>query len=253
MALEPPPTGVGPSLRPPDPTELGRESRAAAERGHTRPQAEPPTQLPDLSGPLHSNLQATVSLPRAPDPVTTPSDAQGGHEAEMMRNDTAPPPTLGGGDAHRAAGPAGKTLSGSYASAVRLGSPGAMATTVHVPPTKVKGAWTPREHKLLLDTLARGWHKTHEPQESVYMKQLREVSLKPSAVHTDEALRPRTEMETEALLAYINKKLELPHAPTFLKATMPLIQRAMLEQFHEAHVEVTLTAVVAPRATYGAA
>ncbi|KAE9022593.1 hypothetical protein PR001_g11599 [Phytophthora rubi] len=55
-------------------------------------------------------------------------------------------------------------------------------------------------------------------------------------------------METEALMAYANKQLELPHAPRFLKATMPLLQRAMLEQYHEAFIEVTLTAEVAPRA-----
>jgi len=42
--------------------------------------------------------------------------------------------------------------------------------------------------------------------------------------------------------------LELPHSPKFLKATMTLLQRAMLEQFHESHVEKTLTADVSPRA-----
>ncbi|KAE9328882.1 hypothetical protein PF008_g16065 [Phytophthora fragariae] len=72
--------------------------------------------------------------------------------------------------------------------------------------------------------------------------------MAPSAVHTDLALRQRTQVETEALLAYINETLELPHPPVFLKATLPVLQRAMLEQFHENHLETMLTADVAPSA-----
>ncbi|KAE9285083.1 hypothetical protein PR003_g26681 [Phytophthora rubi] len=80
------------------------------------------------------------------------------------------------------------------------------------------------------------------------LAKLREVVLTRSEVHEDEHIRLPTEQETTVLVAYLNGELELPHAPLFLKATMPLLQRAMIEQFHETHVEVTLTAHVPPQA-----
>ncbi|KAE9321743.1 hypothetical protein PF008_g17747 [Phytophthora fragariae] len=76
--------------------------------------------------------------------------------------------------------------------------------------------------------------------------EMRKLALAPSEVHGHGALRPLQDQETAVLLAYLDKSLELPHAPNFLKATLPLIQRAMVEQFHESHLEVTLTADVSP-------
>ncbi|KAL4163651.1 hypothetical protein KRP22_005079 [Phytophthora ramorum] len=71
--------------------------------------------------------------------------------------------------------------------------------------------------------------------------------MTPTETRQDGVLRQRSAIETKALLAYLNGELELPHAPTFLKATMPLLQRALMEQFHETHVEAALTAAVQPR------
>ncbi|KAE9259887.1 hypothetical protein PF008_g33250 [Phytophthora fragariae] len=72
--------------------------------------------------------------------------------------------------------------------------------------------------------------------------------MAPSKVHAGGALRERTEAETSALLHYLDLSLELPHPPTFLKATLPILQRAMVEQFHERHCEMMLTADIPPRA-----
>ncbi|KAE9292768.1 hypothetical protein PF008_g24978 [Phytophthora fragariae] len=55
-------------------------------------------------------------------------------------------------------------------------------------------------------------------------------------------------METETLLAYLNETLELPHPPNFIKATLPVLQRAIIEQYHGIHLETPLTADVDPRA-----
>jgi hypothetical protein len=80
------------------------------------------------------------------------------------------------------------------------------------------------------------------------MPSLRRVALTSVEIREDTELRPRIAQETQTLLAYVQGVLELPHSPKFLKATMTLLQRAMLEQFHESHVEKTLTADVSPRA-----
>lgn len=103
---------------------------------------------------------------------------------------------------------------------------------------------------MLLSTLAHPWHVPSTAIPTGRLAILHQTAMDSSKVHAAGALRPRTPVETEALLAYLNGSLELPHAPNFLKATMPRIQRAMLEEFHESHLEVTLTADVAPKAMF---
>ncbi|EGZ12141.1 hypothetical protein PHYSODRAFT_379010, partial [Phytophthora sojae] len=76
---------------------------------------------------------------------------------------------------------------------------------------------------------------------------LQAAALKASRVHSDSMLRERTPVETQALMAYFRGDLDLRHPPLFLKATMPVLQRAMVEQFHETHVEATLTADIPPQ------
>lgn len=139
----------------------------------------------------------------------------------------------------------------SYAAAVRQGrgrSSGPNETSAVATPTAVAGNWTPRERQMLLATLGKDWSARGELAEPVETARLRTVALEVSPVHQDDALRTRTEDETKALLAYLNGELELPHAPNFIKATMPVLQRAMIEQYHESHIEATLTAGVPPRA-----
>ncbi|KAE9007060.1 hypothetical protein PR001_g17058 [Phytophthora rubi] len=136
----------------------------------------------------------------------------------------------------------------SYATAVRNGQGASPENTVHATPRTVVGPWSPRERHLLLATLDRDWHLSHEPTSDGMMGVMRDTALRHSAVHSDTALRPRTDMETQTLLAYLGKELELPHPPIFLKATMQLLERAAIEQFHEVHCEVMLTAAVSPSA-----
>ncbi|KAE8884878.1 hypothetical protein PF008_g3092 [Phytophthora fragariae] len=139
----------------------------------------------------------------------------------------------------------------SYAAAVRSSTRAAARTEsadTGATPVPLSGRWRPRERQLLLATLHQDWNASSTQVLSEETAQLRQIALADTELHQDHALRQRTALETKALLAYLHGDLELPHAPTFLKATMPLLQRAMLEQFHETHMEVTLTADVSPRA-----
>eukprot|EP00644_Phytophthora_capsici_P002168 jgi/Phyca11/114672/e_gw1.27.278.1 len=79
------------------------------------------------------------------------------------------------------------------------------------------------------------------------MARLRQIALATAPVHEDAKLRRRTSSETEAFMAYLAGTLELPHPPNFLKSTLTVRQRAVIEQFHETHLEVTLTAAVPPQ------
>jgi hypothetical protein len=97
-----------------------------------------------------------------------------------------------------------------------------------------------------LETLGKDWSTPIPMLESPTTATLRTTALAETDVRQDGSLRLRTELETQALLAYLNGALEIPHAPNFLKATMPLLQRAMMEQFHEMHIETALTADISP-------
>ncbi|KAG3114206.1 hypothetical protein PI124_g6990 [Phytophthora idaei] len=46
---------------------------------------------------------------------------------------------------------------------------------------------------------------------------------------------------------YMRGDLELIHPPSFIKEIMPVLERAMVEQFHAMHIETTLIAEVPPQ------
>jgi hypothetical protein len=177
--------------------------------------------------------------------VTTPSDAQ--QEAcHALSTKTEDGRAISPGIADNGTEP--KPASLNYAAAVSQGGISPSAAKALPLVTKIAGGWKPRQLNKLLETLAKEWATTSRSSDSAEQEKLREVAMTETEIRLDDALRQRTEMETKALLAYLNGTLEIPHAPVFLKATMPLIQRAMMEQFHESHVEFTLTADVSPAA-----
>lgn len=106
----------------------------------------------------------------------------------------------------------------------------------------------PQQQRQLLETLGRYWAQQHETHMTADVLEMRRIAPTESEVRKDDAIRSLTEQETKVLLAYLGGQLELPRTPNFLKATMPLLRRAMLEQFHETHMEVTLMDAVPPRA-----
>ncbi|KAE9205299.1 hypothetical protein PF005_g13448 [Phytophthora fragariae] len=77
-------------------------------------------------------------------------------------------------------------------------------------------------------------------------RELYNVAMEPAEVMRDGSTRPMTVAEERALLAYMRGELELTHPPNFIKATLSHLHRALLEDIHEAHVNVTLTANLPP-------
>ncbi|KAG6961641.1 hypothetical protein JG688_00008983 [Phytophthora aleatoria] len=65
-----------------------------------------------------------------------------------------------------------------------------------------------------------------------------------SAVHNNAHLRKLTATEADTLLAYLRGEIELRHPPSFIKAVLSVLQRAILEDFHRTYVEYSLTADV---------
>ncbi|KAG2766978.1 hypothetical protein Pcac1_g21816 [Phytophthora cactorum] len=173
------------------------------------------------------------------DVVTTPSDAPSPPILEPARPAPSPPPIqpdeVG-------------TASRSYAAALLrtpalADRPGLdLPSILHLKPSSVAG---------LLDklprTLDKGWDNPATPDLDEDMAKLRELAEQPSLVHADSTLREPTATETAALMDDLNGDLELMHPPNFLKATMTVLQRAMMEQFREKHIKVTLTADVPPQ------
>ncbi|KAE9018296.1 hypothetical protein PR002_g13142 [Phytophthora rubi] len=77
-------------------------------------------------------------------------------------------------------------------------------------------------------------------------RELYNVAMEPAEVMRDGSTRSMTVAEERALLAYMRGELELPHPPNFIKATLSHLHRALLEDIHEAHFNVTLTANLPP-------
>ncbi|KAE8904446.1 hypothetical protein PF003_g11802 [Phytophthora fragariae] len=176
--------------------------------------------------------------------VTTPSDAQG-RKGSTERN------AISGLTTEAQPSPVPDSTGANplvnYAAAVQHGRTQERRGRVK-PPANIAGTWSPQERKLLLSTLAQDWEASSTPVDTPEQALLRTVALAPSKVHANNALRERSKPETDTLLQNLDKTLELPHPPNFAKATLPLLQRAMLEQFHEKHCEVMLTADISPRA-----
>ncbi|KAL4106604.1 hypothetical protein PRIC1_004651 [Phytophthora ramorum] len=251
MTAAPSPGRGGPGGKPPDPPD-GIGGRAARDDAVPAAKAKGPiAQTENLGGPqqdtgaLHlrdSDQQREATLSSTSE--TTPSDAQGESGAcHAERQDVQR--IVDGQRMHTHPPPATPTV--SYAAAVRNG--GTILPIDATPaPRAITGQWKPRERHLLLSTLAKDWQVTNVPEDSAHHATLRQVAIAPSEVRDDTSLRLLTATQMETLLAYLNGELELQYAPTFLKATLPLLQRAMLEQFHESHVEVLLTTDVPPTA-----
>lgn len=174
-------------------------------------------------------------------PVTTPSDAP-------ATSSTTPPPAPM--STSTTARPNGTRI--SYAAVVQGTSrhtPGSATQPggSNPPVRMLQGVWRPQDLDKLQATMNKNWSTPLDQTLNPELARLRAVALTATDVHPVALLRPRTDDETAALLAYLRGDMELPHPPSFLKATMPVMQRAIVEQFHEQHVEKTLTAHVPPQ------
>ncbi|KAG6616070.1 uncharacterized protein IUM83_03737 [Phytophthora cinnamomi] len=204
--------------RPPDPGD-GTSTTQAQEDPNTikRP-------------PLGSDQRCVEVLP-----VTTPSDAQG-------------PTTTPSGTRPVASPPSSSSAPRTYAAALTSSSLAAERSSEGLSTIRqLKPDLPPDVLAKLSNTLEKDWNTSRKLQLSPELESLQAVALKESRVHSDYMLRERTPVETQALMAYFRGDLDLRHPPSFLKATMPVIQRAMVEQFHETHVEATLTADIPPQ------
>nr|KAE8930573.1 hypothetical protein PF009_g19343 [Phytophthora fragariae] len=240
----PPTDSGGPGLRPPDPPEAGR-SLATSGSPRTKAGLAAPTVQPDnLCGPPEVEPGRPPQSDPFPALMTTPSDAQGGKGSTERTTTSGLTTEVQSATVQSRTG--AKPL-GSYAAAVQHGRTQGRRDKAN-PPTTIAGTWSPRERKLLLSTLAHDWEASSAPVDTPEQALFRTVALATSKVHANNALRDRSKQETDTLLQYLDKTLERPHPPNFAKATLPLLQRAMLEQFHEKHCEVMLTADISPRA-----
>ncbi|KAE9275066.1 hypothetical protein PF008_g29436 [Phytophthora fragariae] len=237
--------------RPPDPGGRGvTRPPVAATRADTTADG-PANQPPIQGGPHQIGPDEAARLTEFPALVTTPSDAQGGNSDPTTTTPTTPSGGPRGVTNTAAGGATHPSPLQSFAAVVGSGgnTQGRLVKAQPLPSAAALGGrWTPQERHVLLETLAKPWHLPTAGPSTGPLATLHAIAVAPSEVHLDTALRDRTKSETEALLAYLNGSLELPHAPNFLKATMPLLHRAMVEQFHETHMEVTLTADISPRA-----
>ncbi|KAE8913684.1 hypothetical protein PF005_g8897 [Phytophthora fragariae] len=82
-------------------------------------------------------------------------------------------------------------------------------------------------------------------------ERLYQLSTAAYPLHADSALRPMTPAETEAMEAYLSRRLDLPAPPTFLSCTATAFKRAAMVVFHQEHVEATLIAEVPANARLG--
>jgi hypothetical protein len=75
---------------------------------------------------------------------------------------------------------------------------------------------------------------------------MRMFALKPANVNRDDSIRPWTEAENETLVAYMGGGLHFLHPPNFVKEVMTAEHRAIVEDFHDRYLDVTLTASLQP-------
>ena len=78
-----------------------------------------------------------------------------------------------------------------------------------------------------------------------------DIATRDYPLHDETALRPMSEDERSALLAYVERRLDLPGPPTFLACTTPGLQRAAMMSYHQNQVEGVLIADVSARAQLG--
>ncbi|KAE9313935.1 hypothetical protein PR003_g19374 [Phytophthora rubi] len=110
----------------------------------------------------------------------------------------------------------------------------------------VAGVWNPLLQKRLINTMVKDWATLTDRTWVDGERELFNVAMEPAEVMRDGSTRPMTVAEERALLAYMRGELELPHTPNFIKATLSPLHRAMLEDIHEAHFNVTLTTNLPP-------
>lgn len=108
----------------------------------------------------------------------------------------------------------------------------------------LRGIDHPLEVKRLQQTLGRKWSGPEMPELTDAQAALLLVAQEPASVHDDEHLRPLRPMEEHTLLAYLQGEIKLRHPPNFIKATFPVLQRAIIEDYHRHYVEYALTADV---------
>ncbi|KAG1697843.1 hypothetical protein DVH05_015797 [Phytophthora capsici] len=110
----------------------------------------------------------------------------------------------------------------------------------------LSGIWNPLHEKQLKETILADWSKTTHREWIEQEREHRAVALAPAKACRDGNIRQWTEAENDALVAYLGGTLDLPHPPNFIKEIMSHEQRALLEDYHEAHFNATITANLPP-------
>ncbi|KAG1690596.1 hypothetical protein DVH05_027947 [Phytophthora capsici] len=182
---------------------------------------------------------------RPPDPGPTELKEAGQAPARTNRHDDLDGQTGSTGTDGPATPPALVTAHRSYAAAVQTAGPDTGNTTIPTIRQRYPN-WDPMLLDKLERTLNRDWAGQNFHPLTANLARLKDIATTPSKVHSDGKLRTRTTEETEALLAYLRGDISLTRPPFFLKATMPVLQRAIIDHFHGRHVEATLAAEIPP-------
>ncbi|KAE9218209.1 hypothetical protein PF004_g13931 [Phytophthora fragariae] len=110
----------------------------------------------------------------------------------------------------------------------------------------LQGIWNPRHVKQLTATLTEDWTRTADREWTTEEKEMRDLAMAPAKACCDDSIRGWTGRENATLMAYMAGSLDLPHPPNFVKEIMVGDHRAMLEDYHERYLNVTLTANLPP-------
>lgn len=110
----------------------------------------------------------------------------------------------------------------------------------------LQGVWNPVQVKQLTETLTADWDNVACREWTDEETDMRRLAEEPAMANCDSKIRAWTALENDTLVNYMAGKLDLPHPPNFVKEIMIAEHRAMLEDFHEKYLNVTLTAKLPP-------
>ncbi|KAE8959444.1 hypothetical protein PR002_g30538, partial [Phytophthora rubi] len=110
----------------------------------------------------------------------------------------------------------------------------------------LQGVWNPVQVKQLTETLTADWDNVACREWTDEETDMRRLAEEPAMANCDSKIRAWTALENDTLVNYMAGKLDLPHPPNFIKEIMIAEHRAMLEDFHEKYLNVTLTAKLPP-------
>ncbi|KAG2763972.1 hypothetical protein PC129_g21844 [Phytophthora cactorum] len=103
----------------------------------------------------------------------------------------------------------------------------------------------------LQSTRDRDWTGPEDPALTPEQQELVDAAQATTAVHDDDHLWELTPLEDRAFRPYLRGEIELRHPPGFLKATLSVMQRAIIEDFHSHYVDYYLTADIPAGVKWG--